>query len=262
MGLYTFVLNNPLRFVDPDGRDAKKDICKCKVGKAVEVSDETKEVLEKRAEERGEVYAVSNEVVFDDGTKGVFHFFSKKQSADARPGGEKHGVSDDDLPWYKRWVRNVLRPTGGAWNDDEIKALHGLTIVSAYFTAGLGAFRQGLSNAAARVSEEIADTGLRGNPLFKDATSPYKTSSLSKAGRALTKHPELANETSASLRLTLRTDAAINQEAAAQLKNIMRNGDVTVRNLPRYGEVTQYQIPGGFGARWKVTGEFIGFINP
>ena len=32
--------------------------------------------------------------------------------------------------------------------------------------------------------------------------------------------------------------------------------------LGRYGEVTQIQLPGGFGARWYANGDFIGFINP
>jgi len=108
----------------------------------------------------------------------------------------------------------------------------------------------------------MAARGLRGNPLFKDALSPHKGGSLTKAGRALTKHPEVVGATKQTLRTGLRTDAAINKAAATQLKGIMRNGVRTTPELPRYGDVVQYQLPGGFGARWTQAGEFIGFINP
>ncbi len=42
----------------------------------------------------------------------------------------------------------------------------------------------------------------------------------------------------------------------------MRNGVRTTPILPRYDQVIQYQIPGGFGARWYQSGEFIGFMSP
>ena len=76
--------------------------------------------------------------------------------------------------------------------------------------------------------------GLRGNPLFKDALSPYKGGSLTKAGRALTKHPEVVGATNQTLRTGLRADAAINKAAATQLKDIRRNGARTAPNPQAY----------------------------
>jgi hypothetical protein len=100
------------------------------------------------------------------------------------------------------------------------------------------------------------------NPLYKAAVQRFKNSDLSNAGRALTKHPELVGETKETLRQVLRSEAAVNDAAHAALQDIMRNGVVTTPTLGRYGTVTQIQIPGGFGARWGVDGNFIGFINP
>ena len=106
------------------------------------------------------------------------------------------------------------------------------------------------------------DSGLGNqNPFFKSALQPYNNE-LTNAGRALTKHPELVGETKKTLRQVLRSDAALNSEAADSLKYIIRNGVTTTPNLPRYGKVTQIQIRGGFGARWGADGSFIGFVNP
>jgi RHS repeat-associated protein len=99
--------------------------------------------------------------------------------------------------------------------------------------------------------------------LFRNALRLFKGQSLTNVGRALTKHPEVIGQTKQTIRQLLRTDPAINKAAANALKDIMRTGNRTVQNLPRYGEVIQYQKAGGFGARFSAeTGKFIGFINP
>jgi hypothetical protein len=85
---------------------------------------------------------------------------------------------------------------------------------------------------------------------------------LTNAGRALTKHPEVIGETKQTLRQGLRSDESINDAASDVLKSIIRNGVPRTENLPRYGSVTEIQIPNGFGARWYTGGDFIGFINP
>jgi hypothetical protein len=113
--------------------------------------------------------------------------------------------------------------------------------------------------------DEVAKGGVglgNQNPLYKAAVQQFKSTDLSNAGRALTKHPELVGKTKDTLRQALPTDGAINDAAHSVLRDIMRNGVTTNPTLGRYGTVTQIQVPGGFGARWASDGSFIGFINP
>ncbi|WP_197055185.1 hypothetical protein [Alcanivorax nanhaiticus] len=124
------------------------------------------------------------------------------------------------------------------------------------FTAGL--FLPGNYKWLGNVAKGLGNQ----NPLYKAAVQSFKSTDLSNAGRALTKHPEVIGQTKETLRQTLRTDAALNEAAHSALRNIMRNGVTTTPTLGRYGTVTQVQIPGGFGARWASDGSFIGFINP
>jgi hypothetical protein len=121
------------------------------------------------------------------------------------------------------------------------------------------------AEASASGNAPAAEAAMRfGNQqaLYNSAVQAFKASDLSNAGRALTKHPEIIGETSATLRQALRTDDAINNAAHAALRDIMRNGVTTIRKLGRFGTVTQIQMPGGFGARWYPDGRFIGFIKP
>jgi hypothetical protein len=114
---------------------------------------------------------------------------------------------------------------------------------------------------AARAAEAAARSGNQ-NALYNSAVQAFKASDLSKAGRALTKHPEVIGETSTTLRQALRTEDAINDAAHVALRDIMRNGVTTNPTLRRYGTVTQIQVPGGFGARWYPDGRFIASSNP
>jgi hypothetical protein len=102
--------------------------------------------------------------------------------------------------------------------------------------------------------------------LFRRALAPFRVGSLTHAGRALTKHPEVVGLTKQTLRQAYSTDASINSAAHDALKQMMRRGVRTTPVLPRYGAVIQCQIPGSFGARWYVAGAqagaFIGFIGP
>ena len=107
--------------------------------------------------------------------------------------------------------------------------------------------------------------GISRASLYRSALGNYN-SSLTYAGRALTKHPEVVGLTKQTLRQIYRTDPAINEAAANSLKDMLRQGVGTTQTLPRYGSVIQYQISDGFGARWygagSNAGEFIGFIGP
>ena len=102
--------------------------------------------------------------------------------------------------------------------------------------------------------------------LFRRALAPFRVDSLTQAGRALTKHPEIVGLTKQTLRQAYGTDVAINRAAHDALKQMMRRGVRTTPVLPRYGAVIQCQIPGSFGVRWYAAGAqvgaFIGFIGP
>ena len=111
------------------------------------------------------------------------------------------------------------------------------------------------------VQDEVP-VGLVQNLLFRNALQPFKDQALTNVGRALTKHPQVVGLTKSTLRQSLRTHPALNKAAAETLKHIMRHGVRTTPILPRYDQVIQCQISGGFGARWYQSGEFIGFISP
>ena len=102
--------------------------------------------------------------------------------------------------------------------------------------------------------------------LFRGALAPFRAGSLTQAGRALTKHPEVVGRTKQTLRQAYGTDVAINRPAHDALKQMMRRGVCTTPVLPRYGAVIQCHMPGSFGVRWYTAGAqagaFIGFIGP
>jgi RHS repeat-associated protein len=109
--------------------------------------------------------------------------------------------------------------------------------------------------------------GAGGRALFRNALRAHSGAGpLTAAGRALTKHPGVVGMTKETLRQSLSTSSAINQAAANVLGEILRTGVRQLKYVPRYGNVIQYQIPGGYGARWygagERLGEFIGFISP
>ncbi|HEY8210635.1 MAG TPA: hypothetical protein VIG99_24295, partial [Myxococcaceae bacterium] len=98
--------------------------------------------------------------------------------------------------------------------------------------------------------------------LLGNALQPFKGGTLTQAGRALTKHPEVLGYTKETLRAALRTDSEINAAAAHALEDILK-GTQTMVTLPRYGAVLEFRGATGFGARYYAgNGEFIGFINP
>lgn len=94
------------------------------------------------------------------------------------------------------------------------------------------------------------------------AVELFEGGNLTKAGRALTKHPEILDLTKANIRQTVNTEAELNRISQSIITNVLVEGERTVPILPRYGAVIQIQIPGGFGALWTASGDFIGFINP
>ncbi|MCC7538972.1 MAG: RHS repeat-associated core domain-containing protein, partial [Deltaproteobacteria bacterium] len=106
-------------------------------------------------------------------------------------------------------------------------------------------------------------SGLSSTPLLQAATQPFQGGSLTNAGRALPKHPEVVGQDAQTLRQVLPSDAAVNAAAEGAVAGILSSGSGTLRQIPRYGGVLEVVGGSGFGARWSIeTGQFIGFINP
>ncbi|MEN9667149.1 MAG: hypothetical protein RLZZ326_3512, partial [Planctomycetota bacterium] len=105
--------------------------------------------------------------------------------------------------------------------------------------------------------------GLVQNPMFKQALQPYRNGLFTNAGRALTKHPNIVGASSAQeLIKRYGNNAGINDAAAEALKNIMRQGAVTSKTTKAFGEVVEFKLPIGLGARFNaVTNEFITFLG-
>lgn len=99
------------------------------------------------------------------------------------------------------------------------------------------------------------------NAMFKSALQPFKNTSFTQAGRAVTKHPEYFRfDDLASLRKVYNTPDKINRLAADLLKDIMRNGKVTTGAGGRYpGGWKTVTLPDGRAASWHANGDFIGF---
>jgi|GEM_PF-2256590 len=105
--------------------------------------------------------------------------------------------------------------------------------------------------------------GLVQNPMFKQALQPYRNGLFTNAGRALTKHPNIVGASSAQeLIKRYGNNAGINDAAAEALKNIMRQGAVTSKITKAFGEVVEFKMSIGLGARFDaVTNEFITFLG-
>jgi RHS repeat-associated protein len=151
--------------------------------------------------------------------------------------------------------REAVRDAG--WTDEQAERM----------ANPAGAAQRGLNEAGGTLAAEgtkqaTVHVATIGGPVLLRAALARFNAKFTNVGRALTKHPEVVGLSKSTLRTKLRTEAAINRAAADALKNILRNGVRTTVSTPRFGEVIQVQIPGGFGARWYADGRFIGFINP
>ncbi len=81
-------------------------------------------------------------------------------------------------------------------------------------------------------------------------------------GRALMKHSHRGGTAFPKIQ---GNSATINAQGETVLKSILENPAVTVTkvNSRSVGEVLDYKIPGGIGARFSLDGEkFIGFLEP
>jgi RHS repeat-associated protein len=94
-----------------------------------------------------------------------------------------------------------------------------------------------------------------------NATKLYRNGPLTNAGRALTKHPNVIGE-SGNILQKLGGAGNVNKAAARALNNIIRNGTMTTKVTKAFGEVIEYKLPNGIGARFSATThEFITFLG-
>jgi len=97
--------------------------------------------------------------------------------------------------------------------------------------------------------------------LLGNATQVFRNGPLTNVGRALTKHPNIIGE-SGNILQKLGGASNVNAAGARALENIMRTGTMTTKSTAAYGDIIQYTLESGLGARFSATtGEFIGFIG-
>ena len=98
------------------------------------------------------------------------------------------------------------------------------------------------------------------NGLLQAGNASYNRE-LTAVGRALQKH---GSRTNSIFPKVTGNAAAINAQGESVLKGILTNPNVvkTVRHHARFGEILEYRIPGGQGARFTSDGKtFIGFLE-
>ncbi len=144
-------------------------------------------------------------------------------------------------------------------------------IGGAGFVAGVAINAMGIKEAAQTAFEmatgvDIPTPSIR--KMYKHAISQYKSHGLTHAGRALTKHPNIVDvylpkdKVQKALIDKFGSQKGINNAAAEVLKNIMRNGKKTTRKTKAFGEVTEFKLKSGKGARFRNdTEEFTGFLG-
>lgn len=161
---------------------------------------------------------------------------------------DRSAISSGNVHQASPEAQNFMRGVPDSQYAQEMAQLGGLAAIAA------GIFSKGKSSTAPNLAFHKG---------YKDALSKHKNSDLTKAGRALTKHPEVIGKTKANLRDTYNTDQKINEAAAAALKNIMRSSTKSTSQHSRFGTINTHQNKGDFGARFDAkTDEFIGFIRP
>jgi hypothetical protein len=89
----------------------------------------------------------------------------------------------------------------------------------------------------------------------------FRNGPLTNVGRALTKHPNVIGESGNVLK-SLGGAKDVNGAAAQALENIMQDGAMTTKMTRAFGQVIDYTLPSGIGARFSAeTNEFIGFLG-
>ncbi|MEK1938908.1 MAG: DUF637 domain-containing protein, partial [Pseudomonas sp.] len=118
----------------------------------------------------------------------------------------------------------------------------------------------GLATGTGHLGEKLSSS--TNEQLLRMAAQPLNEGQLiSRAGRAVTKHPEYFGFGSTQeLRQVYRSDLQLNNLAEETIKEILKSGIKATGAGGRYpqGWIT-YSLPDGRSASWKRSGEFIGF---
>jgi hypothetical protein len=144
-----------------------------------------------------------------------------------------------------------------------------ITVAGAGLTAGGVWFGGNAMQNATQILSQMSQSGGGENQentnkvegLIEAGNAPDK-GGLTAAGRALQKHG--SREGSVFPKAT-GNSASINAQGESVLKGIVTHPDVisTTRHHARFGDILEYKIPGGQGARFSSDGKtFIGFIEP
>jgi len=130
-----------------------------------------------------------------------------------------------------------------------------------------------LVGAAARWSYQLGRAGFAAlqatrvivseRSMLASANLPFKTTALSVAGRALTKHPNVVGaESGEALSRLYRTPQALNEAAYGAVSRIMSDGVRVARPHNRIGSIVEYTLDSGIGIRFNAEAlDFITFLG-
>lgn len=257
----SFSAQNPLHFVDKDGRDVSLEeqangVCyadtTCKggsvdwYGHAEWVKDETgeHEHVERLsgvnewtgwAEEEVAVQkaAVSRPRLADQGRSPTDYFRRNKEDA------------EDELnhPWWQKLGKGLV-----------IAATVAVPILAEADAAEVGAFA---------TQESTADVAIGASSLddLSRAAGAADRGGLTAAGRALQKH---GGRPGSAFPAARGNPAQINQAGQGIVDDILANpgSTTTTRHHARFGDVIEIRAPDGRGVRYDANGRFIGLLEP
>ncbi|MFP3385890.1 hypothetical protein [Tritonibacter sp. SIMBA_163] len=176
------------------------------------------------------------------------------------------GLRDDlglDDYWDGRADNHASR-IGKSWGERALgDAVTGVEIGS--LAAAGGAVVQGGKALARGIAARraLATLATERAALSSAANAAYKDTAQTVAGRALTKHPNVAGfRNGDELSKALRSPQATNEAAERAVSNILSGGTRTQRAHSRFGDIIEYTLPSGIGARFSAsTNGFIGFLG-
>lgn len=95
------------------------------------------------------------------------------------------------------------------------------------------------------------------------AQRSHKSGIFTKVGNALNKHPNiLGAKTASELVKRYGGNQGVNEAAEKALQNILSTGTRTTKSTKAYGDVIDYTLQSGLGARFSVTDNiFVGFLG-
>ena len=148
----------------------------------------------------------------------------------------------------------------GDYGDMALGVIGGGASSASSLAKSSSAYKTGRLLKSAKLSSS-ANTATRGVGGLLKAGNALEKGGLTAAGRALQKH---GNRVGSIFPKATGNAAAINAQGEAVLNGILTNPNVikTVRHHARFGDILEYRIPGGQGARFSGDGKtFIGFLE-